>query len=205
MADPWKVALGTFLATLFLDVLELAFARILSFVRTLRFLLYFILHLIISGLACYFLRSAINEWPLLVLAGTFLGVGVLSNSDIKIAGANLIPLATLFKDIKAKMVEQAAEEKAAEIIRREEFALLTSRLRALPTGLLEGYCLDALLGAGWDANKSHKAREKLKSRDDYNWALSKLMLDNNFAFAKSQISKWEEISKVSDAPKPSDQ
>jgi len=190
MSDPFKVAFATLFLTFFLDLLDLAFARIASFVFTLRFLLYFILHLIISALACLLLHSAISDWYLLALIGTFLGVGVLSNSDVKIGGMNLVPMATLFSEIKAKMVAQAAEDKAKELLTKLEVAQLSVKLDALTVEKLRGYASAALLGAKWKNEKIQTALRKATDSGNEKLALAELMLRNNLDFVKNNIDGW---------------
>lgn len=194
MPDLVKIAVATVLLTFFLDLLDLAFARIVGFVFTLRFSLYFILHCFVSFLACYLLHTAISQWYLLSIAGTFLGVGVLSNSDVKIGGANLVPIATLFKEIKAKMVEQAGDDKAQEILSRQAVAELTGRIRKLPVEDVRGYASDALTGAKWSQRKIEAAMKSTASTGDEKRALADLILRNNFEFAKNNIDKWEKAS-----------
>jgi hypothetical protein len=193
MNDPTKVGMVILLTTFFLDLIELAFAKIASFVLTLRFVLYFILHCIVSAAACFLLKDAISQWYLLALAGTFLGVGVLSNSDIKIAGQDLVPLATLFRQIKAKMMEQAADEKAEELEDIQVRAALAGRLRLLPLSKLRGYCGDALQGAKWNVGKVEAELRKAAASDEESRALIELMLTNNPRFVKAQIESWESL------------
>ncbi len=77
-----RLAGAILLLTLFVDVLELSFARILWFIKTLRFWLYFVLHYGLSILAAYFLHAKLTEWYILAPAATFLGVGVISNTNV---------------------------------------------------------------------------------------------------------------------------
>src|SRR2546425_10778165 len=91
----------------------------LWFVRTLRFWLYFVLHFGLSCLVAYLLSSTVSQWFLLGPLATFLGVAVISNTDVRVAGQSLVPIAQLFLSIKAKMFEQAAEEKGNQV-RSEE-------------------------------------------------------------------------------------
>jgi hypothetical protein len=199
MSDPAKVVVATLFLTFFLDLLDLAFARIVGFIFTLRFSLYFILHCFISGLACYLLHGTVPQWYLLSIAGTFLGVGVLSNSDVKIGGANLLPIATLFKDIKAKMVEQAGDDKAKEILDKQEIAELTGRIRKLPKGEVRGYTSDALTGARWKNKKIQSKLQEAAGSGDEVRALADLILRNNFDFAKKNIEKWEQPARDANA------
>lgn len=191
MNDPTKVGIVIALATLFLDLLELAFARILGFIITLRFALYFILHCIVSAAACFALHTVISPWYTLALVGTFLGVGVLSNSDVKVAGQDLVPLATLFKEFKAKMIEQAGEDKGKKLEDKQERAALTSRLRGLPLLQLRGSCGDALQGAKWKNKRIQAVLAKVKGTEDEARALAELMLEHNLEYVKAQIGAWE--------------
>src|SRR5947209_11844173 len=106
----------------------------LWFVRTLRFWLYFVLHFGLSCLVAYLLSSTVSQWFLLGPLATFLGVAVISNTDVKVAGQSLVPIAQLFLSIKAKMFEQAAEEKGNQVLRAE----LIERLQRLPVVEVEG-------------------------------------------------------------------
>lgn len=186
MSDLWKISLTAIAATLFVDLLDLAFARILFFVVTFRFLLYFVLHLVVSGLACFLLHTSVTQWYLLGLLGTLLGVGVFSNSDVKIGGANLLPLATLFQDIKAKMTAQAAEEKSNKILRAD----LADQLRSLQASDLERLCRSALTGVGWNVTRIQKACAKAASSGDTSLALAQLMIDNNLDYVIKNIGSW---------------
>ena len=203
MNDPTKVGIVIVLATLFLDLLELAFAKIVAFVLTLRFLLYFVLHCIVSVAACFALHSAISQWYVLALVGTFLGVGILSNSDVKIAGQDLVPLGTLFREIKAKMIEQAGEEKAAKLQNKQDTAALTGRLRVLPLQELRGYCGDALQGARWKHEKIQSRLTRLAGTPDEPRALAALMLSHNLEYVKAQIEAWERAAHPAPVPGPS--
>jgi hypothetical protein len=202
VSDVTKVIVTTIGATFFLDLLELSFARIAGFIRTLRFWLYFVLHLIISALACFLLHPAISSWYMLSLAGTFLGVGVLSNSDVKIGGANLAPIGTLFKEIKAKMVEQAAEDKANKLLKMQEDAELAGRLRKLTRSDLEGYAGDALTGAGWKSHRVNQALKKAAQEGDPQRSLAELMLRRNRSFVVKNIDQWESSKSVPKQPAP---
>src|SRR5258706_4168846 len=130
--------------SLFLDLLELSFGRILWFVRTLRFWLYFLLHFGLSSLAAYLIHNKISDWYLLAPAGTFLGVSVISNTNIRIAGQSLVPIADVFQSIRAKMLEQAGNEEAEQGAR----ARLSSRLRKLPVPELENKYRDIMAADG---------------------------------------------------------
>ena len=131
--EPWATGAAIFVVTLFLDLLDLSFGRILWFARTLRFWLYFLLHLLLACLATFFVSDQVPEWYLRAPLGTFLGVAILSNTDVKIAGYSLLPIASLFIGIKAKMTDHASEDKAESI----EKAKLVERLQKLPLDTIE--------------------------------------------------------------------
>lgn len=194
MSDLAKAALTAVVCTLFLDLLDLAFGRAVSIIWTLRFFLYYTLHLIVSLLACVLLYPAVSQlhfavpqWLLLGLAGSFLGVGVVSNSDVKIAGADLAPLGTIFREIKAKMVVQAADDKSDRI----EIAELTGRLRNLTPAKLRGHCGDALTGSKWKNDKIQVVLQEATRSGDESRALAELMLRHNLGFVRKKIGDWE--------------
>jgi hypothetical protein len=60
--ETFKTAALLLFITLFLDVLELSFGRILWFIRTLRFWLYFVLHFALAAFAAFLIRNQITEW-----------------------------------------------------------------------------------------------------------------------------------------------
>jgi hypothetical protein len=155
-------ALSIFFLTLFLDLLELSFGRIVWFIKTLRFWLYFGLHFGLSCIAAYLVRNALSDWYLQALIGTFLGVAIISNTDIKIGGYSLLPAAQLFLSIKAKIVDQAAEDKANAVAR----AQLVERLQKLTVLKIEDARSAALIAAGYNALrvKSGVDRRKLVAK-----------------------------------------
>jgi hypothetical protein len=182
-----------FALTLFLDLLELSFGRILWFIRTLRFWLYFILHFGISSFAAYLIHSKLPEWYLLAPAATFLGVAIISNMNVKLAGNSLVPVADFFVSIKSKMIEQAAQDKATNIRR----AQLVERLRKLGPVKLEEACSAALMAARWTPErvqakvmKARKAREQGGTTYQNN-VLIDVLLDANLDLVEQSIDKWE--------------
>lgn len=186
------VGLAIFLLTLFLDVLDLSFERILWFVKTLRFWLYFTLHFLISCLAAYLIRSKIPEWYLQAPVATLLGVAVVSNMNIKLAGVSLVPLADLFVSIKTKMVEQAGQDKALKL----RSAGLIERLRKLDSNKLEDKCNSALLAVGKSANyirtQIDNARTCSKGNDNHlKNTLIEMLVKSNLAFIEENIKTWE--------------
>jgi len=188
----WRTALGIFALTVFLDLLDLSFGRILWFVRTLRFWLYFTLHFGLSCLAAYLLRTALTDWYLLAPVATFLGVAVISNTDVKIAGYSLVPIAQLFISVKAKMFEQAAEDKKAEATK----ARLIERLQRLEVRKIVAGHSAALLGAGYSAErvqrKVNKARQRAQGSDDYlKTILVAQLVGANRGYAEQNIDQWE--------------
>ena len=189
----WRTALTLFGITLFLDILELSFGRILWFVRTLRFWLYFALHLGLSCLAAYLLQTKIPEWYLLAPIAAFLGVAVISNTDVKIAGYSLLPIATLFITIKAKMFEQAAEDKAAEVTR----AKLIERLNNLATAKIENGFRAGLLGSGYSAERVQRREQRARRKAGVDNAFFKRiliaeLLKVNRVYAEANIAAWEQ-------------
>jgi hypothetical protein len=191
MSPVVPVGLAIFLLTLFLDLLEMSFGRILWFMRTLRFWLYFTLHFLISSLAAYLLHSKISDWYLLALVATLLGVAIVSNTNIKLAGFSLVPIADLFLSIKTKMIEQAGEDKALELRR----AQLIQRLRKLDSKELEDACSSALLAANKTPEqiqaKIVRARTASKGNDDHfkNFLMG-MLLRSNVAFVEGNIQAW---------------
>jgi hypothetical protein len=175
----------------FLDVLDLSFSQALWFVRTLRFWLYFFLHFLISSFAAYLLHTKIENWFLLAGAGTFLGVSVISNTNIKIGGQSIIPIADLFQSIRAKMLEQAADEK----YKQAERAALASRLRKLSLVHLETICRDIAAASGKvEAGEAFlmAAREHSRGNEDRHKAtLIGYILKNGLAYVEKNIDKWD--------------
>jgi hypothetical protein len=169
-------------------VLELSFARSAWFVRTLRFWLYFILHFGLSLLTAYLIWDRV---PLVLVAplATFLGVAVLSNTDVKVGGYSLVPIAQLFSSIKAKMIEQAGEDKANEVVR----ALLAERLQRLPADKLERAFTAAAIAAGYNVDKVLSRLQKSKQRggQHYTSVLISRLLNMNQAYAAANIAEWE--------------
>ena len=176
--------------TLFLDILELSFGRILWFIRTLRFWLYFALHLFLSYLAAYLIHTKVDQWYLLAPAATFLSVGIISNTNIKIAGYSLVPIADIFTSIKAKMFEQAAEDKADEVVK----AKLIERLQKLPTPKVEDACRAGLMGAGKKEVDKQLDKDRKASRGDdnrYKSILVSRLVKVNRRYAEERITDWE--------------
>lgn len=194
MPPPLPVtALAVFLLTFFLDLLELSFGRILWFIRTLRFWLYFILHFGLSCLAAYLLSEAVPAWYLLAPLATFLGVAVVSNTDVKVAGYSLVPIAQLFTSVKARMFEQAAEDKARAVAG----AQLVERLHSLPVGRIEAGHRAALLAIGRRPERVHtkiqKARQKAGGDDEYYKSiLIAQLVRANRDYAEQNITAWEQ-------------
>jgi hypothetical protein len=181
-----------FALTIFLDLLEMSFGRILWFMRTLRFWLYFVLHFGISCLAAYLIHSKVTDWYLLALVSTFLGVAIISNTNVKVAGIPLVPIADLFVSIKAKMIDQAGQDKAT-VLRK---AQLVERLQKLGTTKLEAKCSTALIAVGWTPDRIRKRIEKAKGSGKQTAtyqenSLIGLLLDTNLDLVEQSIDKWE--------------
>jgi hypothetical protein len=192
MSPAVPTGLAIFLLTLFFDLLEMSFGRILWFMRTIRFWLYFILHLLISSLAAYLLHAKISDWYLLAPVATVLGVAVISNTNIKLAGFSLVPIADLFVSIKTKMIEQAGEDKALELRR----AQLIQRLRNLCPKKLEDACSAALLAAKKKPDQIKAMMDKARtasngSDDHFKNFLMGMLLKSNVAFVEENIQTWE--------------
>jgi hypothetical protein len=138
------------------------------------------------------LHAKISDWYLLAPVATVLGVAVVSNTNIKLAGFSLVPIADLFVSIKTKMIEQAGEDKALELRR----AQLIQRLRKLDSKKLEDACSAALLAA-------NKTPDQIKVRIDRARTASKgneghfknflmgMLLKSNVAFVEENIQTWE--------------
>ena len=175
--------------TAFLDAVELSFGRILWFARTFRFWLYFVLHYALSCLASYILAYRLPTWYLLGFVGTFLGVGVISNADIKVGGQSLVPIGQLFTALKARMIEQAAEDKAAEVAR----AILVERLQRLGRSTLEAAFRATSLAAGTDPAKIEDDLRSISKRSDtfINDFLINKVVKINQRFAEQRIATWE--------------
>jgi len=188
----FATGVSIFLLTLFLDLLEMSFGRILWFMKTLRFWLYFILHFGISCLSAYLIHSKLTDWYLLAFVSTFLGVAIISNTNVKIAGISIVPVADLFVSIKTKMTAQAAEDKATVLMK----AQLVGRLRRLSLAKLEEACYAALIAAGWQAERVQRKLEYIeetgKNKPDYQKnLLVDLLLAVNMDFVEQSIDKWE--------------
>ena len=188
-ATPSVVATGlaTLGFTLFLDLLELAFGRILWFLRTLRFWLYFILHFGLSVLAAYLLSEKVVEWYLLAPLATFIGVAVVSNTNVKIAGYSLLPIADLFVSIKAKMYEQAAEDKAAEVIPAE----IVERLQRLAIERIEVVHRAGLSGANWSEDRIDAEVAVAHTRQNYKSALISQLVKVNLPCVQKSVDAWK--------------
>lgn len=197
----WKVGLSIFFLTVFLDLLDLSFGRILWFMKTLRFWLYFILHFGLSCLAAHLLHNQIADWYLLGPVATLVGVSVLSNSNIKIAGLSLVPVADIFLDIKAKMAEQAAQDKASELVRAQLF----DRLRALTVQQLQQMTTTALAAGNYKPEKIQsrieRARRSTKSEDFFKIALIRLLITTNQAYAEDELAKLHPAAESPHVPK----
>lgn|GEM_PF-4063356 len=179
--------------TFFFDLLEMSFGQILWFMRTLRFWLYFGSHLILSGLAALLLYKQVETWYLLALLATALGVGIISNTNIKIAGFSLLPIADQFVSVKAKMFEQAAEERKAEVAK----AQLAERLQRLPIMRIEEAFRAGMLAA-WNNNAdrvkaSMDAARQKGANDDayYKSLLLSQLIKSSRPFVEQRISEWE--------------
>ncbi len=181
--------------SLFLDLLELSFSRILWFIRTLRFWLYFFLHFGISCLAAYLLHSKVTEWYLLAPAGTFLGVSVISNTNIKIGGQSLVPIADLFQSIRAKMLEQAASDKVEKEADEAKRADLARRLRNLALPELENIYRDIMIAAGkvkQGQNLLAQERQRSAGNEDSNKAaVIGHILKANEKYIEDHIDQWD--------------
>jgi len=184
----------------FLDLLDLSFSRVLWFIRTLRFWLYFILHFGISCLAAYLLHSKLTDWYLLAPAAAFLGVGVISNTNVKIGGQSLVPVADLFQSIRAKMFEQAANEKLEQAARAE----LARRLRKLNLPDLEQIYRDIMVGDGKNRlgeTMLAKAKARAKGNNDSNKAdVIGYILKANVSYVEQHIDLWDPPPAVAVAP-----
>jgi len=186
--------------TAFLDLLEIAFGQILWFVRTLRFWLYFGLHVLVSILAAVLLFwGGVKEWYWVGLLGPLLGVGVISNSNVKFAGTSLLPVAELFTKIKKDMYDQAAQEKADELTR----ANLIGRLQKLPVGMVEAHYETICLAAGHDGNRIadaiDAARRKAGQKENRTRTiLISRMMRVNWKSVETHLATWE--AEVAAAP-----
>lgn len=183
-----KVGVSVFLLTFFLDLIDLSFGRILWFIKTLRFWLYFILHFGISCLVAHLLHNQITDWYLLAPVATLLGVAVFSNTNIKIAGLSLVPVADLFLDIKAKMAQQAADDKANELVK----AQLIDDLRALPLKKLEEMAATAMTAKNIKPEKIQKrmerARKTAQGEEQFvKIALIGLLIKANLPYAQEEM------------------
>ena len=196
MAGVLPTAVCVFALTLFLDALELSFDRILWFMRTLRFWLYFALHLILSGAAAYLLYRKIPDWYLLAPVASFLAVSVISNTDVKVAGIPLIPVAQLFVSIKKKMYDQAAEEALGRKTSQLLKAQLIERLQRLPLDKIKAAHQAALVGAGQKVDsvvRKQEQAEKKAQRDQnkYKLFLIEHLMDTNLEYVQKNIAEWE--------------
>src|SRR5258708_832596 len=198
--EQWlQTGLFIFALTFFLDLLDMSFGRVVWFMKTLRFWLYFLLHFGVSCLAGYLIHSKLPEWYLLGPAATFLGVAVISNTNIKIAGFPLIPIADMFLSVKAKVLEQAAQDKANEVIK----AQLVQRLRRLPVKKLEQEVVAVLIAAKYKENQIQEslntARKLAKGSDDYaTIALVRILLKTNQGYVEQNITIWERSFQLED-------
>jgi hypothetical protein len=193
MAEVLYPAILILALSLFLDLLDLSFGRITWFIKTARFWLYFILHFGLSCGAAYLIRTAVPVWYLQALAGTFLGVAVISNTDIKIAGYSLLPVAQLFLSVRAKMFEQAAEDKATEVAK----AQLVERLQNVPLAKIKAAHSAALIAAGHSAQSVVASVDRALRRCGGNEqcvknALIVDLLRTNYDFARQNIQAWEQ-------------
>lgn len=178
------------LLTAFLDALDLSFGRIFRFARTLRFWLYFTLHYGLACFASYLLSEKIPQWYLLGFVGTFLGVSILSSSEVKIGGQSLVPIAQMFTTLKAQVIEQAAQDVADEVAR----AILIERLQKLPIPILEAAFRTALLAADVTPDKIDGELKRAKSRaESYvrDYLIHRLVKVNQ-RFAEARIADWEQ-------------
>jgi len=192
MATTLLTAGAIFALSFFLDLLELSFGRILWFIRTLRFWLYFILHFGLSCMAAYLIRTAVPTWYLQAVVGTFLGVAVISNTDVKIAGYSLLPIAQLFLSIKAKMFEQAAEDKALEVAK----AQLVERLQKVSLDKIKTAHSAVLIAARYNAQAVETSLNRATRRCNGNEpciknALIVELLRINYEYARKNIEAWE--------------
>lgn len=190
LAQPPVFPLGLWilLLTLFLDALDLSFARILWFLKTLRFWLYFALHFGLSCLSSYLLAEKVQPWWLLGIVGTFLGVAVLSNADIKIGGLNLIPIAQRFGELKNAITAQAAQDKAEQL----ERALLIERLQRVPTERLEAAFGAAALAAKQSPDQIEAVllRARQLPKDSRRRRLIHELVRIDQRYATEQVAKW---------------
>ena len=189
---PILTVLAILILTFLQDLTDLSFRQAAFFLRTLRFWLYFVLHCILSGLGAYLLNSQIDKWYILALVSTVLGVGVIANSDIRIAGQSLLPIAEWFSWLRAQVLEQAADEKAAQIIRAE----YAHRLQRLNVDKLEVIHSAALLGARRDEAAINRRRERaLKRAGDKGTRYKLILIDQlmrvNEAYVAKNIERWE--------------
>jgi hypothetical protein len=186
----------------FLDLLDLSFGRVVWFIRTLRFWLYFILHFGISCLAAYLMHNQLTQWYLLAPAAVFLGVGVISNTNVKIGGQSLVPIADLFQGIRAKMLEQAASEKVEQAAR----ANLASRLRKLTLSKLEEIYRNIMAAAEKIESGEtvlNKVRARAKGNVDVNKAhLVGSILKANVPYVEQHIDEWDPPPAAVEAPAP---
>jgi hypothetical protein len=184
-ADLWPTTGALIGTALFLDALELSFAQILWVFKTLRFWLYFVLHLGLCALTAFLLRDKVPSWFLLAPLSAFLAMAVVSNTDIKLAGQSLLPIATLFSDIKSKMFEQAAKNKADMLERAE----LIERLLRIDISVIREKHTAGLMAAGRSAEHvqaaADKAQRNAKSTQAEKLVLIEQLLKANFDYAKT--------------------
>ncbi len=192
MNEPWSTGCFILGLTFFLDLLELSFGRILWFIRTLRFWLYFVLHFGLACLGAYLIREEIVEWYLRALVGTFLGVAILSNADVKLAGYSLLPISQLFTGIKARMTEQAGEDKARALLK----AKLVERIQKLSAAKIEAAYRAALVAAGLGAEKIQakidRARARAAGNEEYlKTELLGGLVSVNLDYVEQNLPSWE--------------
>lgn len=188
--NPLSTGLAIFGLTLFVDLLDLSFARALFFLATLRFWLYFALHWLVSVLAAYLVHEQLPQWFLLAPAATFLGVAVISNTNVKIAGYSLLPVADLFTDIRKKVFEQAAEERLAQVTRAEA----VERLQRIGVERVEQVHRAALVGVGWSGDRIEREIARAKASSNYRAALIGQLVNVNLPYVLKNLEAWEHDS-----------
>jgi hypothetical protein len=118
-------------------------------------------------------------------------VGVIANTNVKIGGQSLVPIADLFQRIRANMLEQAANEKGDQAYR----ANLASRLRKLNLPKLEEIYRNIMAAAGKIKQGEavlDNARAGARGNVDFNKAdLIGHILKGNVPYVEQHIDEWD--------------
>jgi hypothetical protein len=184
----------TLLFTFAYDVIEVR-VRLESFspIWSLIFLTYTVCHMVLGAAAVYFVGGTIQTPWLNALAATVATEAIISNADIKVGQATLLPLADVFRHLRAKMTEEITSKEEAGLIALQE--RLSTKVRvdvlenAVRSQFIKKYGLEEATNR-IAAIQTSAAGNNPTLRSAYAWELL-LASPASRKFVRKQLRKWE--------------